>query len=186
MQSEEKIHYKNAPVKYVENAKGWVAKDGRFWGENEHMARWTSCDVLDCATEKCNNTVDVRSSTFCDSCSENKRIEKFEALERKEWDGSTPLYSDSCDTYFFCLASLNGYMEENDVTVNDLQLVICEPIHMRQFDECSLLDDLHEDAEIPVAVSDAAEALNKAIREHGQAMSWTPSKYAAVISHKRT
>jgi len=110
-------------------------------------------------------------------CREIKRCERFEALEKKDWDGVTPICLDDGDEYFFDVESLIDYVEDNEISWDDLQLRICEPVRMQTIDGSYLLDDLHEDAELPDNIAVMIDALNKAIMELGP-QSWTPSKYA--------
>jgi len=30
-------------AKYVKNIEGWVSKNGKFFGKDEHIARWDGC-----------------------------------------------------------------------------------------------------------------------------------------------
>lgn len=182
MKQEDETHYKDAPVQYRTDISGWVDKNGRFWGSDEHMARWSSCGILDCGTDGCGNTVKRNSFMICDCCREEKRKKKFAALERIEWDGSTPLYSDSHDEYFFDADCLSDYIYENECTIEDMDLVICKSIHISTLDGSSLIEGLHEDAELPDEIATAVDALNDAILKHGKAQSWEPSKLAAIVN----
>lgn len=168
-------------AKRVEGISGWVSRDGRFWGDNEHMARWDGCTHIECKEEGCTTLVKKRSFTTCDSCREKKRHQTFMELERKEWDGKTPLYLDGSDTYFFDAEELDHYLEENECTLDSLQLRFCKPIKMPHLEDDYFLEQLHEDAEIPDDLALAIEQVNKII-DATPPQTWEPDRYAAVIS----
>lgn len=173
----DKILYDSKEAAQQKTVTGWVSSTGQYWGDNEHMARWSGCTHLKC---ECGNE-HSRSWTICETCREINRCEKFEALEKRVWDGEIPLCLDDGDEYFFDEESLIDYAEENEISISDLQLRICEPIAMQTIDESSLLDDLHEDAELPDKIASMVDALNKEIMSLGP-QSWTPSKYAAIVN----
>jgi hypothetical protein len=56
-------------------------------------------------------------------------------------------------------------------------LIICEPIHLKQIHDDYWHDQLAEDADLPCAVLEALDNLNKVIREQ-EPVSWEPGKFA--------
>jgi hypothetical protein len=164
-------------AKFVTGISGWVDREGRFWGKDERMARWSGCTHRKC--EQC-DTVIERLYLICDACKLKKDIERYEALEKIDWDGNTPLYSHQIDKYFFDEDDLMFEIEENDCKPEEMRLVICRPNHLRQIDEDYFSDDLPEDGELPTEITSALEVLNKVIREH-EPVSWSPSSKAIRI-----
>jgi hypothetical protein len=176
------VHYNDAPIEFKTDISGWVDANGRYWGDNEHQARWSSCNTLDCQTEDCVNTVKRNSFIICDPCREERRKAKYAELARKQWDGTGLVYSDAHDKYFEDYQGLHDYLEEENLTVEQLDLVLCRPINIRELDEDHFTEDLHEDAELPSEISDAITKLNELIGNHGKAQSWMPDKYAAIVN----
>lgn len=111
----------NDSATYRSNIEGWVSRNGRFYGSNEHSARYDGCTHTKCTD--CGAVV-TKGRTRCESCFTKKSIERYRALERTEWDGITPVYSEAIDEFFFDGDSLAEYIEENDAS--DLRLVLCK------------------------------------------------------------
>jgi hypothetical protein len=63
---------------------GWISSDGRFYGDNEHLARYAGCTHRKCRT--CDNIVE-KCYIYCDSCTHKQALERYNALPTKEWDG---------------------------------------------------------------------------------------------------
>lgn len=164
-------------AKFVTNISGWIDCRSRFWGNDEHMARWSGCTHVVCPN--CGKPTQ-KTYTICSDCREKRAIERYKAKERKEWDGNTPLYSETADEYFFDQDDLNDYLDTRDCTAQSLQLVICEPEYFREIESDYFYDDLPEDNDIPSEIADALEDLNRVIREQGPSL-WHPGKYAAKI-----
>lgn len=176
MEQDEILKSDDKAAKYVTGLCGWVDRHGHYWGENEDLARYSGCTHITC--DNC-GVMRIRNG-YCAPCHEVKRIEKFNALEKIEWDGKIPLYSDSQDEYFFDDGSLSDYIEEHEASIDDLQLRLCRPVAMQTLDESYFLDDMHEDAELPNDVANAIESLNKLILEQ-PTQTWGPDKYAAIV-----
>lgn len=56
-----------------------------------------------------------------------------------------------------------------------------EKMYLRELDEDYWADDLAEDIELPDSVLSALETFNAALKAAG-IVSWSPGKYAAIIS----
>lgn len=163
-------------AKYVTNISGWVDRNGYFWGADENQARWSGCTHIEC--DKC-GAIHERNS-YCRPCHDKKMIEKFNALEKRDWDGEIPLHLDNTDYYFFDKGGLLDYIEESELELSELRLALCKPVKMSTIDQCYLLDDMHEDAELPDSVETALTELNTAILE-AETITWEPDKYAAIV-----
>ena len=160
-------------AKFVTNISGWVDRNGRFFGENEDMARYSGATHKVC--EKCGTINKINS--YCSPCHEMKRIEKYNSLEKRQWDGKLPLYSDSHDEYFFDDDSLYDYIEERELSIEDLQLRLCKPQPMNTVDEDYFSEEMHEDFEVPKEVVEAIDSLNNLILSQ-PTQTWYPDKYA--------
>jgi len=175
----QQILYRSAKsAKWMTDIEGWVDSNGRFWGENEHMARWSGCTHIDCA--ECGKPTPVSGPTICGECKDKKELEKYRSMPRMRWDGKTPLYSATNDKYFFDEDDLLDYIEEEGGTVDDLKLIICEPNKFPEIEGDYFYDELPEDGVLPTEIEIAIDAMNKVIRAQPPA-SWSPGKYAVNL-----
>jgi hypothetical protein len=165
------IHYASPEAASVQTVTGWMSSTGQFWGADEHMARYCGCTHVAC--KHCGSTIEVRS--YCRVCADKRELDQFSAMEKCDWDGSGMLCHG--DTYFQDEDGVLNYCFDNDVTPADLRLVICEPTFAGQIDPNEHYgDDLPEDGDVPKAIANAFEALNKAIHACGEPLSWSPGK----------
>ncbi|WP_292992524.1 hypothetical protein [Nitrosomonas sp.] len=163
-------------AKFVTGISGWVDRDGRFWGADEKMARYSGSTHRHC---DCGEVVEQRS--YCRACSRRKDIEKYKNAQKIEWDHKTPLYSQDHDKYLFDKDDLFDLMCETQVTDPDeLELFICEPNELSQINSEYWNDDLPEDGELPDSVEEALAVFNKALVDAGT-VSWHPGKFAAIV-----
>jgi hypothetical protein len=161
---------------------GFVDASGRFWGDDENMARYASCTHVRCA---CGSLVE-KGWTACDGCREKKDIERYQALKKEEWDGVTMLYSGSHDRYFQDIDEVIDLLRDlkfdgHETDVEDLRLVICTPNKPRLIDIDHFTDDLPEDEDnVPNPIWDAINAFNEVMRAQPP-LSWSPGKVAAIV-----
>ena len=177
MKTKQVLYTSDNAAKFVTNIKGWVDRDNRFWGNDEHMARWSGCTHIICPD--CGKPTQ-KTYTICRDCREKKAIERYKTKEHKEWDGEAPLYSETADEYFVDQDNLDDYLDTHDYTAQSLRLVICEPEYFREVESDYFCDDLPEDNDIPSEIADALEDLNRVIREQGPSL-WRPGKYALEL-----
>lgn len=149
---------------YRTNLTGWVASDGRYYGENEHLARWAGSTHQKC---ECGN-IFSKGRTRCSSCDARIDTEKYYALPVVEWDGATPVCTWRDDKFFFdedsvldWMADLKHDANEGDVEV---QLVLCTPGRLGYVSEDNWADDLPDDGELPNEVAKKVDELNEAIK----------------------
>ena len=167
----------------IQTLTGWVDRQGRFWGNDEYQAR-----LCGATHRKCKNKPDehpVHSTHgYCEECHRESRQVKFATFERAVWAGEPLVIFDS-DQYFFDIESLAEYCQENSVLPGELQLLICKPNSPPEFDIEQHCEDVLPDGgdcySLPQAVLDAADALNKAIKE-SEAVSWSGSDRVAIVS----
>ena len=106
------IIYDEAKVEFRNNISGWVAPDGRFFGNNsdsEHMARWHACTHKRCG---CGGLM-TKGWTLCKACLSKKSIENYSSLPSVNWDGKCLISYN--DTYFTDFNDVIEYALENDI-----------------------------------------------------------------------
>lgn len=157
---------------------GWVSRTGRFWGDDERMARYDGCTHKQC---ECGGVTE-KHYIRCKVCRAKAEIEKYDARPVAVWDGEVFLYSDAHDRYFQDIESLVDYLGDFDVdeapSIADLRLIICEPNYARQIESDQWSDDLPEDGELPSEIEEALRVLNEVIKR-APPLSWSPGKFAA-------
>lgn len=165
----------------IRTVTGWVSRNGRFWGDDERIARYDGCTHGVC---ECGATME-KHWTKCEACRNASALERFAQKPRADWDGSTPLYSDAAERYFFCNSELADFIEdEYEGDIESLRLVICEPNHARPLDPDNWADDLPEDGDLPDELEAAIKALNEIVRTL-EPLSWSAGKYVASIDSVR-
>lgn len=168
-------------AKYRTDIKGWVSRDGKFWGDGdqaEHMARYTGSTHQMCMS--CDTIIDKRC-TRCTKCFEAIKDKQHRERKQLKWDMETPLYSEKLDRYFFESQDIENVMGESGFSWQELRLVICDPQKASHIEDDYFSDVMPEDGtDIPDAVQEAMAAFNRAIDE-SPPMSWTPGDYAATL-----
>jgi len=168
-------------AQYKENIKGWVDRNGHYWGDGagaERQARWSSCTHVEC--EDCKK-ITPKHYHICKDCREKRRIAAYAEYERKRWDGKTPVYSEKLKKFFFDKESIAEVLEE--MTAEDARMFICEPEHLWQIGPDVWEDVLFDcSGELPDEVQDAVDKLNEAIVKAGP-VSWMPGEYAAMFDN---
>lgn len=173
---EEKVIMYNSPeaATYRTNIEGWVNSEGRFWGKDEHMARWSGCTHKACACGKQMS----KHYTKCEGCRNRANMERYNALPEKEYDGEY-LYSHVADKYFFSEDELLEYCEDEEVKPEDLRLVFCEPNYLGTLElNC---DEFPEDA-VSKEVLSKLDELNRLIQAH-KPISYSPGKIRASFNN---
>jgi hypothetical protein len=139
---------------FREGISGWVSSSGRFWGKDEHMARYEGSTHKLC---ECGKVV-AKGWIKCESCRDKDAAEKYAVMPFKEHAGE-PLVVFRDDRYFWDVESVYDHML--DVGSADLKLVICEPQFAPEIDENYADDLLPED----MYLDDVAPKLAKRIAE---------------------
>ncbi|QTL40560.1 hypothetical protein ACNFJN_04445 [Xenorhabdus budapestensis] len=177
--SEKIVMYDSPEAAQIKTVTGWVSRDGKFWANDEHMARHSGS-----THHKCKNNPEhpaVHKGDYCGLCREEDRKAKFTAMERKQWDWETPLVIFDTDQYFWHQDDLYEYCDELEITPLALQLVICEPNYPNEINgEDYFHDILPEDGELPHELQQAFDTLNAVIR-NSNPLSWSEGKYAAIV-----
>ena len=172
------IMYDSPEAARIVTVTGWATKDGRFFGDNEHLARYAGSTHMQC--DKSLNHKIYRKNAYCEECAKEKSIEKFNAMPVVQWDQETPLNVYGTDVYFFDIESLFDYCCDYNLNPEDLNLVLCEPNHLSKIDEDYWCDAYDDEILLPPEIASALIELNAAIEKHGKAVSWSPSNKRVV------
>lgn len=89
-----------------------------------------------------------------------------------EWDGTGMICVFDDDRYFSSAEEFYEWCAEDDITPDDVMLVTCIKQGMSEIDSDRWADELAEDQELPGAMAEALEALNKIIREQETLTYW--------------
>ena len=158
------------------NISGWVDRNGRFWGNDEHMARWSGCTHIKC---EC-GAVREKCWTKCEACREHGRLEHYIAMPVQDWDHDSPIYSLTYERYFFNDEQLQEFVGElfedgADVTELSMMLITCVPQHYHQIDAEIYHDIMAEDEEdLPMEIQQAMDVFNRAVSAYVKPASWAP------------
>lgn len=164
----------------IQTVTGWVARDGRFWGEDERMARYCGSTHRICDVNPDHGPVENRS--YCEACRAEKMEVKWLEMEKAPFlEELMPLCVFDSDRYFFDLDDLCCWLEEHELKPECVRLVQCEPVRAEPIDPNDhFIDDLPEDGEVPDALREAFDALNAVIAEC-EPLSWRPANKLGVI-----
>ena len=176
MTDQQTIMYESDDAAGIKTVTGWVSSSGRFWGEDEHMARYDGSTHRKC---KCGG-VYSKGWTACQKCRDQKRMEVYLNMPFESYAGQPVVIFDN-DIYFWNEDDIRDYCDNEGVEFAELDLVICEPNYVRPFeygdyyhDECP---EDHDFETIAPEITKKIEELNKFITEKAQILSWTAGKY---------
>ena len=163
----------------LQTVTGWVSANGRFFGNDENLARYCGATHRRCEKNPNHPIYEIRS--WCKQCHQDSRQAKFAAMPVKDWAGE-PLVIFDGDRYFFDEDSLRDYLIDSGIELADLQLCICEPNYPSEIDPADhFCDDLPEDGEIrDDQLLAAFELLNEMIRQ-SEPLSWSEGEFAARL-----
>ncbi len=159
----------NESATYRTDISGWVSSDGKFYGKDEHLARWQGCTHTKC---DCGETIPIRSYTKCESCRNKISQDKYNSLPFKEYNGS-PVFSSDGDTYFYEEEDIITYLEDNEL--DEINLLYTSPNYLDEISTEYWSDILPEDGEIPDNIQKAMNELNILINKQGP-ISYSPNK----------
>lgn len=157
---------------------GWVSRTGFFFGKDERTARWSGSTHKRCTCGQI-----LPKGSFCLICCIKKKTEDFLKMPKAKWNGKDALYSAKTDLFFFNPDELEEYRFSEDANLEDLMLIICEPIYAGEIDPGEYYEsELPEDGEVPPELEEIFEELNKTLRESKVILSWRPGKYAMDLT----
>ena len=177
-----KILYTSDEAASLKTITGWVSSSGRFFGDDEHLARWEGCThiICDCA---CGAEVE-RRYTSCSSCRYKAELSRYQALEFKEWQGE-PLTLFNRDEYFWDEDEIIDYCETYGLQPAGLMLVICEPILPVEIDPDVCWSDLLPEGEslrsLDPELWKAFDALNDFIQKYQNPLGWRAGNFRTSI-----
>lgn len=181
MENEEIILETSDEAASIKTVTGWVSRGGRFWGngpDSEKVARYHGATHRQCPT--CSAPVPLHS--YCHPCHSKKEEERYNAMERRKWNGIDPLYSQAYDEFCFDIDAIDRLCEVNGCDTDALRLIVCAPVYAKEIEPNEYYaDDLPEDEGVPKELQKIFDELNREIREEKIILSWWPSKYAAVV-----
>lgn len=171
MKDEKVIMYDSSEAAEQITLTGWISKGegGRFWYKDEHAARYSGCTHMTC---ECGNIM-RKGWLKCDECRRKISVENYNKRPFEEWDGEKPVVEWDGDNYFFNLDDLHEFMGENEL--EEIDLLICDPVSFRQIDYEDITSDTHEDWEPSKELEMKVDAFNKFIKSLPP-HSWTPGK----------
>lgn len=154
MKKEEiKIMFASDEAAQLKTITGWVSRDGRYFGNDERLARFAGSthDVCSCGG------IREKSWLFCPKCLHKKRREEYLSIPFKDYDGS-PVYSHTHDKYFFDEDDLEMYLE--DIEADSIDLVFCIPVNFCHLSYDYWENFLSDDQELPNELAKKVEELN--------------------------
>ena len=181
MNSKMVLNTSDEAAQFKTGLSGWVSRGGRFWGNDERMARYDGCTHIVC---DCGKPFE-KGWTKCEACRAKSQDDVFNSYPKQVWDGKTPLTLFDGDEYFFDYDSLACWCDDNDEDINTVRLMICKPNYAREIDSDYYEDDLPQDECLDDVAPDLAEMIRKVneyIRESRPILSWSQSNIVAVIS----
>jgi hypothetical protein len=175
------IMFESPEAAQLKTVIGWVSRSGHFWGNDQRMARWDGCTHQLCG-DGCGTAVE-RSYTRCEGCQDKRDAAAYMELDRDDWDGVTPLWSDAADRMFFSASDLQDYCRDEGKQPRELRLLLCDACSFHFIDEDDFADDLPEDCEAPDELRQALRKFNESIKEINDKGigAWQATRVAAVV-----
>lgn len=181
----EEVHYDDAEIEFRTDISGWVTPDGRYFGDNQHLARWNSCTTVTCASEDCDNHTH-KQWTHCLPCRNKTKKDKWEKADKAPLSvSSVCLWSDAVGEYFSGWERVEEYCEEFDSAPEELLLYHCKrnkaPVFELEDFLCDIIPEDHTVEDVTSSeVIEAASRLNKLLQACNL-NSYSPSKIAVEI-----
>ena len=88
------------------------------------------------------------------------------------------------DRAFQDWSEIQDAADENETEIEDLRLIICEPVFAHEIDPEEYYQDLlptDEEGSLPAEIEEAFGRLNEAIRACRTPLSWKPGKFAVRL-----
>lgn len=173
------VMYDSPEAAQILTVTGRISRNGKYYGENEHAARYDGCTHRPCRT--CGEPAH-KHYTLCDPCRGQHKIEKYNDRPRKKWDGVSMLFSEMKEEFYIDLDAAEECLEDEQ-TLEDLRLVICDPNYIKTLEPDFFCDDLAPEDETPKELLAAIAAFNAAVANMPP-LSWSPGKYALKIDEE--
>lgn len=123
----------------------------------------------------CDTGMSHYSHRLCKGCWDLKQIEWWERLPVVQWDGEGMVCSDRDGEFFDSIESaIDGLDDDEDI--DDLRLVICEPVYARAFSvDDWVSDDAHDDWDGGKEAGEVEQKINELLQGLG-VLSYQPGK----------
>jgi len=168
---------------YQTGLRGWVSRTGYFFGDNkdsEKLARYSGCTHVLC--QHCGKPT-PKAWSACRECRDRQRKEKYLEMPAKKWDGETPLYSEYNGKFYGDIAIAQEDAYDDQIGLDDMMLIICDPVYLSPICEDLWGDELPEDGELPDRIRKALNEFNRILKDFGP-VSWQPGKFRVDISQE--
>ena len=177
MNKEEKVILPDSPEAAQRvTITAWRSASGYTFFD-EYSARYNGSTHRLCTD--CEKVIE-RGHLVCNACQDLRDKAKYDSMPKAVWDENGMIYSDMADRYYSSIEEAIDDLDE-DETVEDLRLIICEPIFAHGLEPDDFVDELPEDGDVPDWLHEAIEAFNKSVKEGGP-LSYSPGKTAVDLS----
>jgi hypothetical protein len=176
---DEVIMYSSLKAAQIVTVTGWMNRHGTFYGDDEHLARWSGSTHKYC--EGCDAVIEMRG--YCEPCHQKHVREEWLKFPLVEWDGTGMFCTHDSDKFFSSTEEFYEWCAEDDINPEDVMLVVAEAHGLSTIDSDHWCDELAEDHEPPLEVLEALEALNKVIRAAKPQTYW-PSKKRMILKRE--
>lgn len=169
------IMYDSDEAAQFKTVQGWVSSNGRFYGDDEHTARYAGSTHKLC--EGCGSVMRVRYIK-CHSCQEKASTERYNQMPFKEWDGKQMVYSQYFDKYYYDIDYFTDDCWEEQIQPSEAMLILCEPNYWKGIDYDHWADDMPEDGDdsLPKELEAALKVVNE-IAAKLPPISYSPGRY---------
>ena len=162
---------------YREGLSGWVSSEGRFFGKDENLARYSGSTHKRC---ECGN-IHEKAWMKCEACRNKSADERYLALEYREWKGEPVVLRDH-ESYFFDDGELYDRMVDEGWDTVDV--LFCEPNYAPYIEEYAIdlmpedqyIDDVHP------KLADMLAEINDYISKNKPIISWSGGKQRTTIA----
>ncbi|KPM97554.1 hypothetical protein [Vibrio alginolyticus] len=180
MTSSKKLHYDDVVLEKTSRP-CWKTESGQLIND-EHNARWSECTHVTCKVDGCDEIIS-KSSTTCASCSEAKKIEKWNSAKKVPFDNSY-LYSDKHDEYFKTIECLKLYADDHMLQICEMRVYLCKPNYPDEIDIENLIEnarpeDMYADELLDNETLKALAHANELLKNH-KAISHSPDYSRAL------
>jgi hypothetical protein len=164
----------------IETVTGWVSRNGRFYGIDEHLARYDGSTHVPCSD--CGAPTE-KGWTKCADCRAKHEAEREAKRPRQVWDGETPLFHEGSERFIFD-GDVDELCEDEEKSFNEMEFVLCEPEYAREIEADDFSDDLpdNDSGMAPEKLTAAIEAFNAAMK--GVVLCWRPTDIVAIEKEK--
>lgn len=179
MNQKKVVMYESTEAASIQTVTGWVDANGRFFGDDEALARYCGSTHRQCKKNPGHPVHETNG--WCATCHEEAQLSRFAAMPRRVWAGE-PIADYEGDVYFFDNESLLDHIIEHGISPADFKLVFCTPNMPSEIEPADYFcDDLPPDGEISDNQLLAAFGLVNEMIRKSDPLSWSPSAEAVEL-----